>query len=55
MAERKPLVVLDDNQVGELPAGDTLPGSSGDRNVDGGNAASVYLPSQVIDGGSASG
>lgn len=55
MAERRPLVILDDNEVSELPAGDTLPGGAGDRNVDGGNAASVYLPSQVIDGGSASG
>ena len=27
----------------------------GNRNVDGGNAASKYLPSQVIDGGGASG
>lgn len=55
MTERRPLVILDNNEVSELPAGDTLPGSDGNRNVDGGNAASVYLSSQVIDGGSASG
>lgn len=30
-------------------------GASGDQNVDGGIASSVYLPSQVINGGSASG
>ena len=28
-------------------------GGSGDKNVDGGNASSVYLPSQNVDGGSA--
>ena len=36
----------------------TIPASSGgggDGNVDGGVASSIYLPSQVIDGGSASG
>lgn len=57
MAERRPLVILDDNNVAVLPAGDTLPGGGGggDRNVDGGNAASIYLPSQVVDGGDANG
>lgn len=28
---------------------------SGSRNVDGGNAASVYLPTQIINGGNANG
>jgi hypothetical protein len=30
-------------------------GGSGDRNIDGGSADSVYLPSQLIDGGDANG
>ena len=28
---------------------------SGSKNMDGGNAASVYLPSQIVDGGNANG
>lgn len=55
MTERRPLVNID-GEIVVLPTGDTLPGGGGgDKNVDGGNASAVYLPSQVIDGGDASG
>ena len=40
---------------GEVIEGDTITIPDGDKNVDGGAAASVYLASQLIDGGSASG
>lgn len=33
----------------------TIGGTGGDRNIDGGAAASAYLPTQVIDGGTANG
>ena len=81
MANRRPVVLLPDNNQAEIPVGDTVPwsvlddapangkqyarkdaawsevvsGGGGDRNVDGGVASSIYLPSQVVDGGSASG
>lgn len=55
MAVRRPIVILDDNELAELPSGDSLPGAAGDRNVDGGNASAVFLPSQVVNGGDANG
>lgn len=53
MALRKPLVVLSNGLVAELPDGDVVPVSAG--NLDGGNAATVYTAEQVIDGGDANG
>ena len=40
---------------GEVIEGDTITIPDGDRNVDGGAANSVYLASQLLDGGTASG
>lgn len=40
---------------GEVIEGDTITIPDGDRNVDGGAANTVYLASQLIDGGTASG
>lgn len=58
MAERRPIVIIN-GELYQLPIGDTLPGGgsggSTDKNVDGGSASSVYLPTQVVDGGDANG
>lgn len=55
MAERKPLVVLDNNEVSELPAGDTLPGGGLTGGIiDGGSATTTYSGEPVFDFGSAS-
>lgn len=40
---------------GNVIQGDTIVIPDGDKNVDGGAANSVYLASQLIDGGTASG
>jgi hypothetical protein len=44
---------VDEN--GNVIKGDKIVIGGGDKNVDGGAAASVYLPKQKIDGGTASG
>lgn len=43
------------DEDGKVIEGDTIVIKRGDRNVDGGAARSVYLPKQLINGGTASG
>lgn len=60
MAERRPLVLLDDNLIGEIPAGDMLPssiipggggGGGGSGVFDGGSSVPHAAGTPVIDFG----
>lgn len=56
MANEKPLI-LKDGKITQMGSGDTIPPEnislSGITNLDGGLAASVYLNTQLLDGGGA--